>query len=443
MFLTALPHRPIRRAGPFVVSAAVLLSGCAAYHPLPLPRSAPLAPSLAALRHPPGPAPGPLLSVQDVARLALANNPGLRAARAQLPLARARLIAARILPNPQASAGLTPVIAGPAGSTGWSLGLSEDLQALLTRPARTEAARATARGVAASLLWQEWQVIAKARLLAVDLIEGNREQNLLAAARRLLARRYAVTAQAVTQGNASLATVAPDLAALAAADRQEANLARLQQQRRHQLAALLGLAPGATLPLTRHPRLPPLPPLPDIPSHRPDLLALRYGYQAADARLRAAILAQFPRLSIGFVGASDTSNVRTLGPQITLDLPIFDRNQGNIAIARASRRQLRAEYIARLQTAEGQAKALEAEIHLTRRQLRRAHTQMLRATTIAAAATRAWQAGNLSERAYVDFVTARIAAERQALALRQTLLDQRIALATLTGAGMPRMQVRA
>lgn len=443
MLPTASPRRPTRRAGPLVLCAAALLSGCAAYHPLPLPRTAPLAPSLAALRVPPGPPLAPRLTVQDVARLALANNPGLRAARARLPLARARLIAARILPNPQASAGLAPVIAGPASATGWSLGLSEDLQTLLTRPARTEAARAAARGVAANLLWQEWQVIAEARLLAVDLIEGNRQQHLLAAARRLLARRYAATSRAVAQGNASLATAAPDLAALAAADRQAATLARLQQRRRHQLAALLGLAPGTALPLTRHPRLPKLPPLPDIPTHRPDLLALRYGYQAADARLRAAILAQFPRLNIGLVGASDTSDVRTLGPQITLDLPIFDRNQGNIAIARATRRQLRAEYITRLQTAEGQARALEAEIRLTTRQLRRAHTQLRRATTIAAAATRAWQAGNLSERAYVDFITARIAAQRQTLALRQTLLDQRIALATLTGAGMPRMQVQA
>jgi outer membrane protein TolC len=186
-----------------------------------------------------------------------------------------------------------------------------------------------------------------------------------------------------------------------------------------------------------------LPPLPDIPSHRPDLLALRYGYQAADADLRAAILAQFPRLSLGLTGGADTSDVRTLGPQITLDLPVFDRNQGAIAIARASRRKLRAEYIARLQTAEGEVRALEAELRLTARQLRRAHTQLQRATVIAAAATRAWRAGNLSERAYVDFITARIDAERQTLALRQTLLDQRIALATLTGAGMPRMQVRA
>jgi len=34
-------------------------------------------------------------------------------------------------------------------------------------------------------------------------------------------------------------------------------------------------------------------------------------------------------LNIGLTGGSDTSNVRTIGPQITLELPVFDRNQGN------------------------------------------------------------------------------------------------------------------
>jgi hypothetical protein len=32
--------------------------------------------------------------------------------------------------------------------------------------------------VDAKLLWQEWQTIAKARLLAVDLIEGERQRDL-------------------------------------------------------------------------------------------------------------------------------------------------------------------------------------------------------------------------------------------------------------------------
>ena len=438
----SLPRAPARRAGPLALSLAALLAGCASYRPLPLPGQASLAPSVAALRRPAGLTLPPRLTVQDIAALAVANNPALAAARTRLPLSQARQLQALILPNPTVAAGLSPVIAGPGTTTGWSLGLSQDLQSLLTRPARVAAAAAATRSVAASLLWQEWLVIGQARLLAVDLIEGTRERHLLDQARALLAHRYAATSQAVAQGNASLAAISPDLAALTAADRRAATLARLQQQRRHQLAALLGLAPDAPLRLAARPALPPLPPPGPLPPHRPDLLALRYGYRAADATLRAAILAQFPRLTVGLTGGSDTSNVRTFGPQITLDLPIFDRNQGQIAIARATRRQLRAEYTARLQIAAGEIQALRAETALLTRQLHRAETQLARASRIATAATRAFRTGNLTERAYVDFVTARIAAAQEVLALRQSLLEQRVALATLTGAGMPALQVR-
>jgi len=367
----------------------------------------------------------------------------LRAARARRGIAQAEILSAGILPNPTISAGLSPVIAGPGTTTGWSVGLSQDLQALVTLHARTQAARAAAGGIDASILWQEWQVIGQARLLAVDLIEGARIRRLLAQARALLARRYAATSRAVVQGNASLAAVSPDLAALIAATRQAEAADRTQQSLRHRLAALLGLAPGAPLPLARRPDLPSVPAsaiaaaLPGIADRRPDLIALRLGYRAADARLRAAILAQFPRLTLGLTGGSDTSNVRTFGPQITLDLPVFDRNQGAIALARATRRQLRAEYAARLTQAQGEIRALRAETALLRTQRDAARARFVRTAAIAAAATSAFQAGNLTERAYVDFVTARIDAARQVLGLDQSLLERQVAMATLIGAGMP------
>ena len=434
---------PVRRR--LVAWAPLLiLAGCATYRPLPLPRRAALAPSVAALRHP-GIVLPTRLGVADIALLAVENDPVLRAARARRGIAQAEILAAGILPNPTISAGLSPVIAGPGTTTGWSVGLSQDLQALVTLHARTQAARAAAGGIDASILWQEWQVIGQARLLAVDLIEGARIRRLLAQARALLARRYAATSRAVVQGNASLAAVSPDLAALIAATRQAEAADRTQQSLRHRLAALLGLAPGAPLPLARRPDLPSVPAsaiaaaLPGIADRRPDLIALRLGYRAADARLRAAILAQFPRLTLGLTGGSDTSNVRTFGPQITLDLPVFDRNQGAIALARATRRQLRAEYAARLTQAQGEIRALRAETALLRTQRDAARARFVRTAAIAAAATSAFQAGNLTERAYVDFVTARIDAARQVLGLDQSLLERQVAMATLIGAGMPKV----
>ncbi|MBW4093217.1 MAG: TolC family protein [Proteobacteria bacterium] len=442
----AQPRRAARR----LVAASLLLAlaGCATYRPLPLPAAPGLAPSLAALRHT-GVATDRPLTVADVAYLAVQNDPVLRAARARLGVARAEVLAAGVLPNPSLSAGLTPVIGGPGTTTGWSVGLGADLQALVTLHARRRAARAAAGGVNASLLWQEWQVIGQARLLAVDLMEGARLRRLIDQSRDLLARRYALTRRAVAEGNASLAVISPDLAALTGIEQQSDALGRVQQQRRHQLAGLLGLQPSVPLPLAATPDLPPVPAsvvrrlLPGIAARRPDLIALRLGYRAADAKLRAAILAQFPRLTVGLTGASDTTGVRTLGPQITLDLPVFDRNQGPIAIARATRRRLRADYLARLDTAVGDVRAMLADTALLRRQLGRARRQLAETRRVADAAGAAFRAGNLTERAYVDFVTARIAKEQEVLGLEQSLAEQQVAMATLIGAGMPTVRLPA
>ena len=446
--MSSMPSKPRRAALParLAVAAGFLaaLTGCATYRPLPLPAQSGLAPSVAALRHPGLVLPA-RLSLRDVAVLAVENDPDLRAARARLGVAQAEVLAAGVLPNPSLSAGLTPVIGGPGTTTGWNVGLSQDLRSLVTLQARTRAARAASGGVNASLLWQEWQVIGQARLLAVDLIEGARRHRLLDEARGLLARRYATTRQAVAEGNASLAVVSPDLAALTAIERQIDTLDQLQQARRHQLAALLGLRPGAALPLAARPDLPPVPAarvralLGGIAERRPDLIALQLGYRAADAQLRAAVLAQFPRLTVGFTGGSDTGGVRSFGPQVTLDLPVFDRNQGPIALARATRRQLRAAYAARLDAAVGTVRAMLADSALLRRQLRHASHRLTETRRVARAAAAAFRAGNLTERAYVDFITARIDTAQQVLGLQQSLLEQQVAMATLVGAGMPRV----
>ena len=64
--------------------------------------------------------------------------------------------------------------------------------------------------------------------------------------------------------------------------------------------------------------------------------------------MRAAILSQFPSVSIGISRARDTSSVDTGGFTIGLNLPLFSGSRGAIAVERATREQLRAEYQARL-----------------------------------------------------------------------------------------------
>ena len=432
-----------RLAGSRSVGACAFLltlAGCASYHPTALDLRLPLRHSLGALRHP-GTSLPTLLPVQAVAYLAVENNPDLRAARAKLGVAEAQVLAAGILPNPQATASFTPVLGGPPPTLpAYSAGLTEDVKALVTLSARRQAARASALAVNADLLWQEWQVIAKARLLTVDLVEGERQRRLLARSRDLLAGRYARARRALAQGNAVLTAVTPDLVALQAVETRLADLARVQQTRWHDLDALLGLEPDVRLPLAHTLDLPPI----DfgavrrmLPDRRPDLIALRLGYQAQEATLRAAILAQFPALLIGIIGGRDVSDVRTLGPQVTLDLPIFNHNQGAIAVERATRARLREEFRARLAAAEGKVEASLADMAQLRRQIGFVRGQLAHAERVAREAEAAFRAGNLDERSYVDLVTTRLDTEQELISLERSLLDLQVATATLIGAGMP------
>lgn len=58
-----------------------------------------------------------------------------------------------------------------------------------------------------------------------------------------------------------------------------------------------------------------------MPQRRPDLLALREGYQSQEARPYKAVLGQFPALSIGVNYAVGTEQTHAVGWQATLTLP--------------------------------------------------------------------------------------------------------------------------
>ena len=256
-------------------------------------------------------------------------------------------------------------------------------------------------------------MIGKARLLAVQIIEGDRQLRLLRQARDLLAERYNLTRHAVAQGNASLDTVSPDLTALSATRQQIDDLTRLQQTRRHDLNALLGLAPDVALPLAPEIDLPPIDPAavetdaacPARPAAGPGRAATRLCLAGCHVARRHP--GAVPGADHRFHRRQRHQQRAHLRPQITIDLPIFDRNQGDIAIARATRRQLHDEFSARLATATGQVQAMLADIALLQRQIRTQRGQLAETDRVARQADAAFRAGNLTERAYVDFVTAR------------------------------------
>jgi outer membrane protein TolC len=421
-----------------------VLSGCVEYTTLPLDRSTLLKSEVRSLRHTEFDLPQ-RFGVDEIARLAVENNPDLIAARTQRGVAQAQVLQAGILPNPSLSGSYGFLLGGPGTFDAITASIGQDVKSLIIRPAKRRAAETAAQAVDASLLWQEWQTIGKARLLVIDLVEGEKTHQVLVETLRVLEDRLAREQQALLQGNTTLTTVVPALTATGDIRKQIAALDRQQETRRRDLDALLGLSGDVVLPLDSRVRLAPIDAaavtalLPTLPDRRPDLVALQFGYRSQEEKLRGSVLAQFPALVIGTTGGRDTSDVRTLGPQITFDLPIFDRNQGNIAIEQATREKLHAEFTARITGAESEVRSLLADQALLARQVPIISAQLGRLQAAASNAAVAFAAGNIDERGYVDLVTAGLAKQQELIAVEQLMLEQQAAIATLIGAGMPRM----
>ena len=438
-------RRHPRAALPLVLM--LLLAGCASYRPLPLPNQAQLAADVGALERtlpaPKGAAPRVIdpargLALDDVAILAVLNNPGLKATRARLQVAGAQVFAAGLLPDPQLSANVDHPAPGGAGLVnGAGLGLGLDLTPLITRQARLDAARAGRRQVNLDVLWEEWQVTQRARSLAVrDLLE-QRRLGLLREMVGLYETRYAASQRALSAGDITVDASGADLVALADAQRQLSDLEQTHAETDQALHGLLGLAPDATLPLAGP--LPEPPPWPGevrhalalLPKRRPDLLALQAGYAAQEAGVRAAILAQFPSLSLGISRARDTAGVYTSGFNIGLNLPLFTGNRGAIRAERATRAQLRAEYQARLDGAVSDVNRLLRLDAIVRRALEQADRTVPELKRQVDLARPAFNAGDIDARSYLSIETAWYQKRLDRIGLEQSLWDDHIALETL------------
>jgi outer membrane protein, heavy metal efflux system len=350
-------HPPMRLTAVILV----LLAGCAGYQAKTLPQSINLSPNvdqLRKLKNVPRTVPEIGLSLTEVAILAVRNNPDLKARRKQLGVKRAELFSAGLLPDPQLSTSLDyPTGSIPDTVNAFGIGLSYEIVPLINRGARVDSAKEAEQQIHLDLLWQEWQVSQRARFLAVNL-DGERQQiALLQEMKDLYQQRYQRSRKAVARGDYTLGVTGTDLTALLDTLSQINQLEQNSNDTRHALNLLMGLAPDAPLEI----RLTPMPMLPDgqalsrelqtLPQRRPDLLALQAGYRSQEAKVRAAILSQFPSFSIGITRARDTGSVYTTGFNIGLDLPLFSGSRGAIAIERATREQLREEYQARLDQA--------------------------------------------------------------------------------------------
>ena len=342
---------------------AFALGGCALYHPRPLDENAApkdastlsqatqqiKAPRLAPLPIPPQ---GPWSDLQ-LADIAIVANPDLKALRAQADVADAQVFASGLLPDPQIGIGVDD----PDGSgvvNAYTLSAGFDIAALLTRHSRVAAARANAEQVRRDIAWQEWLAANQVRLLARRWQFLEREHDVAARAADAAEKLLALTQIAVDQHNARLDDLALRRVAVLDARAREGGLARDLEAARLQLNQAVGVAPDVRLPLADATAL-----------HDPftldaaalekqaltdrlDLAALRAGYASQEAAVRGEILQQYPLPTLTLARARDTTPVYTKGAALSFSLPLWNRNRGGIAVAKATREQLHAEYAARV-----------------------------------------------------------------------------------------------
>ena len=215
----------------------------------------------------------------------------------------------------------------------------------------------------------------------------------------------------------------------------------LQQQALQQarLNRALGLKPDALLPLQSTD-------LPDelvvadyqqlsqhLAEQRLDLLALQQGYLAQEEQVHIAVLQQFPKISIGPTQSLNNSDYYTLGAGFSLSLPLFDQNQGAIALTKASRQMLFDEYSNRDFQSKADIAEVLSNVNAINQQLKTAHSALNSLENLLNAYHSADKAQHIDQLSYFNAWNNVNDKQIEILNLQLHLIEARTALETATG----------
>ena len=426
------------------------LAACAHYQPVPLrdPAIVLAAPDLALLSADAARIDRPYLTPQPIdlsqpltpnalAIIAVLESPDLKALRVRNGVTDAQAFSARLLPDPTVQGSFDQRLSGPDPFNGFAGQIAADINQLRIRGAVRASGEASRRQVRLDLAWAEWQAAGQARLLGVRVLALTDQLRIARASAAAAQTLFDATARAVGRGDLAAGELdARRQSALDSADRAriaERDLIAAQGE----LAKQLGLPPEP--PLRLAPAADPVVPPPAATlvsqalTRRLDLQALRAGYQVAEASLHIAVIEQFPTLALTLAYARDTANNHTIGPAVGFTLPLWNRNRGAIAVARATRAQLRAEYEARLFQTRADISAAVAGITAARRQRAELLEQLPALRRYAGATGRAAARGDLAPATAATAAQAVRDRDLTLAQLNQQIAEQVIALELLSG----------
>ncbi len=379
------------------------------------------------------------LTADELGVIAVLVNPDLKAMRERQGVAEAQVFDAGLLPDPVLAAGLDhPTSNQPGLVNAYNLGLSWDILGLVTRRVARSAAQAGRAKVRYDVAWQEWTIANQTRQQASSVAYLRAQQELASTAAETASRLLDMSRRDFERRDITIDALAlREVAFLDARDRALA-LARTLEKARLGLNRNLGLPPSEAVLLARPERLetPPLDAaaLFDVArGERLDLLALRAGYQAQEYQLQRDLLARYPRVNLGLQQARDTGDVTTFGFSASITLPIFNGGRGAVAIARATREQLRAEYEARLFQTRSDLATLVADIGRIDQEVGPLKQQLPSLQRAEAVMRGAVASGDVTSVSYETVRANLLAKQLRLSSLEQARAEQQIALRLATG----------
>lgn len=340
-----------------------------------------------------------LLTERDAVAVALWNSPGLEVTLSELDLARADLVEAGVLINPSFD-----VLFG-IGAKPWEFLLQMPIQALWQRPRRISAAKLNLEMISEGLVQSGLNLVRDTRIAHAELATAQERAKLNSGAAELMSEIADLTEKRHAAGDASelearlVRLGAINAATVGAQSKRDVELAQ------ERLRTLLGVTDFAELAAV--PEVVPNGVLPDenhlfeaALSSRPDLRAAELGVQAAGERAGWERTKVFDllavQLSLKQIGALGFKT----GPGLSVEIPLFNRNQGGISRAEAQLRRVTLQYLELAVQVRSEVRVSRIRLSQAKEQLGLLRTDLLpllRETL--ALAEKAYTNGNIS---YLD-----------------------------------------
>jgi outer membrane protein, heavy metal efflux system len=306
------------------------------------------------------------LSLDNAVRVALMNNPQLRAELADLGIARGQLVQANLFPT----VGFDFAVLFPRGDSNhpnsWDVGAGIDLTSLILRGPRTDVARAELEAARIRAAGAALDLAYRVRLAYYEVQAAEQQLELFRTAMQAFGASYDAARELRRVGNAIELDVATEQTAYEGARIAVAEAEADVIDARERLNIQLGLF-GRSISWRVGQRLPdPAASLGDLT--RLETRAIDSSLELAETRAQLLALGRrigvtkvagiLPDLDVG-VSAERHDGLWAVGPRVSGTLPLFDRLQGQRIAQQAQLEGLRERY-------QANAVAIRASLRATR-----------------------------------------------------------------------------